>query len=505
MISPANPADETLLALRSPSQRTDTRVSADSLRKRAERDTVDAGNRDVVATSSSERWPTFAQSALLVDLYELTMGESLLAEGMSERPATFQLFCRHLPQGWGYLVAAGLDDVLAYLEELQFTADDLAYLESTGLFSAGLLERLARLRFTGEVRALPEGTLFFPDEPVLEVTAPVLEAQLVEAAVLNQIHFQSLIAGKAARCVEAAQGCVLVDFSLRRTHGAEAGMKVARASYLGGFDSTSNVLGGRLYGIPIAGTMAHSYVECFEDEQAAFEAFARAYPRGSTLLVDTYDTVAGARQAARVAHALAERGGRLGAVRLDSGDLLELSRRVRSGLDADGLREVGIFASGSLDEREIARLLASGAPIDGFGVGSRLGVSADAPYLDMAYKLVAFDGRPVLKLSAGKATLPGAKQVWRRVEAGRLAGDLVALVDEPPPDGAEGLLQPVMKDGARLGHDTLAAARARALAQRAALAPEQRLLDAQPYPVESSAQLVALRDVLTGKLQATIR
>lgn len=457
-------------------------------------------NRAVVTTAPSEHWPTFAQSALFVDLYELTMGKSYLAEGMAERPATFQLFCRHLPQGWGYLVAAGLDDVLAHLEELRFTGDDLAYLESTGLFGPSLLERLARLRFTGDVRALPEGTLFFPDEPVLEVTAPLLEAQLVETAVLNQIHFQSLIAGKAARCVEAAQGRGLVDFSLRRTHGAEAGLKVARASYLAGFASTSNVLAGRLYGIPIAGTMAHSYVECFEDEQAAFEAFTRAYPRSSTLLVDTYDTVDGARRAGRVAHALAERGGRLGAVRLDSGDLLELSRRVRRVLDEDGLPEVGIFASGSLDEREIARLLAGGAPIDGFGVGSRLGVSADAPYLDMAYKLVAFDGRPVLKLSAGKATLPGAKQVWRRVEAGRLAGDLVTLVDEPPTEGAQPLLQPVMKDGARLGQDSLAAARARAAAQRAALAPEQRRLDAQPYPVELSVRLITLRDTLTREL-----
>jgi nicotinate phosphoribosyltransferase len=455
-----------------------------------------------VTTAPPEHFPNFAQSALFVDLYELTMVESFLAEDMAERPATFQLFCRNLPQGWGYLVAAGLGDVLAYLGELRFTGDDLAYLESTGQFTTRLLERLARFAFTGDVRALPEGTLFFPNEPVLEVIAPVLEAQLVETAVLNQIHFQSLIAGKAARCVDAAQGRALVDFSLRRTHGAEAGLKVARASYLAGFTSTSNVLAGRLYGIPTAGTMAHSYVECFDDEEAAFEAFTRAYPHSSTLLVDTYDTVNGARRAARVAHALAERGGRLGAVRLDSGDVLELSRRVRQVLDEDDLGEVGIFVSGGLDECEIARLLASGAPIDGFGVGSRLGVSADAPYLDMAYKLVAFDGHPVLKLSTGKATLPGAKQVWRRVEAGSIAGDLVTLVDESPIGGAEPLLQPVMKAGARLGQDTLDMARARASAQRAALAPEHHLLDAQPYPVELSAQLVALRDQLTRELQS---
>ncbi len=347
-----------------------------------------------------------AAPALLTDLYELTMGESYVAEGIAERPATFQLSCRSLPPGWGYFVAAGLADALGYLEGLRFTADELAYLETTGLFRAAFLDRLERLRFTGEVRAMPEGTVFFPDEPVLEVTAPLLEAQLVETVVLNEIHFQSLIASKAARCVDAARGRRLVDFGLRRAHGGEAGLKVARSSYLAGFDATSNVLAGLLFGIPAAGTMAHSFVECFEDERAAFEAFLRAYPRGSTLVIDTYDTVEGARVAARAARTLAGRGVRLGGVRLDSGDLLELSRSVRRVLDEADLADVTILASGNLDEREIARLLAEGAPIDGFGVGSRLGVSADSPFLDAAYKLVAFDGRPVLKLSAGKATLP---------------------------------------------------------------------------------------------------
>jgi nicotinate phosphoribosyltransferase len=438
-------------------------------------------------------WP-----ALLVDLYELTMGESYLAEGLADRPATFQLFCRRLPLGWGYLVAAGLADALDYLEGLRFTADDLAELEATGLFSGSFLDCLGGLRFSGEVRAMPEGTVFFADEPVLEVTAPLLEAQLAETAVLNCIHFQSLIAGKAARCVEAAAGRRLVDFGLRRTHGAEAGLKVARASYLAGFDATSNVLAGRLYGIPIAGTMAHSYVECFESEEDAFDAFLRCYPQGSTLLLDTYDTVEGAHRAARAARRLAERGGRLGGVRLDSGDLLELGRRVRAVLDDAGLRDVTIFASGSLDEREISRLLAGGAPIDGFGVGSRLGTSADAPYLDAAYKLVAFDGRPVLKLSAGKATLPGAKQVWRTRDGDRFDRDIVALADELPPPGAEPLLEPVLRQGVRLERRGLEAARLRAAQQRLRLAPEHRLLDARPYPVELSPRLVALRDTLAG-------
>lgn len=441
-----------------------------------------------------------APRALLVDLYELTMGESYLAQGMAERPATFQLFSRSLPRGWGYLIAAGIEGALSYLEQLHFTADELAYLETTGLFGSAFLDRLARLRFSGEVRAIPEGTVFFPNEPVLEVTAPLLEAQLVETVVLNEVHFQSLIAGKAARCVDAAGGRTLVVFGLRRTHGGEAGLKVARASYLAGFDATSNVLAARMYGIPAAGTMAHSYVECFEDESAAFEAFTRSYPDGSTLLIDTYDTLEGARRAAEVAHGLARRGGRLGGVRLDSGDLLELSRGVRHVLDEAGLHEVTIFASGGLDEREIARLLGQGAPIDGFGVGSQLGVSADAPYLDAAYKLVAFDGRPVLKLSAGKATLPGAKQVWRRLDDGRFAGDVVALRAEGAPAGAEPLLEPVMVNGVRVHDDMLDAARSRAAKQRSALAPEHRLLDAKPYPVELGAELAALRDRLVDLL-----
>ncbi len=442
------------------------------------------------------------RSALFVDLYELTMGESYVAQGLAERPATFQLFCRHLPAGWGYLLAVGLDDVLDHLEQLRFTAGDLAYLESTRLFTVPFLERLERLRFTGEVRALPEGTAFFPSEPVVEVTAPVLEAQLVETAVLNDVHFQSLIAAKAARCVEVAEGRTLVDFALRRTHGGEAGMKVARASYLAGFDSTSNVLAGRLYQIPVAGTMAHSYVECFEDEHEAFTAFVRSYPQGSTLLVDTYDTLEGVRKAARVARELAAEGGRVAALRLDSGDLLDLSRRARALLDDEGLAAVRLFASGSLDEHELARLLAEGAPIDGFGIGSRLGVSADAPYLDMAYKLVAFAGRPVLKLSPGKATLPGSKQVWRRSEGGHFAGDVIALADEEGPEGAAPLLRTVMRGGVRLERETLDAARSRAAGQRAALPAEQRRLDAATYTVELSAPLVALRDSLTDGLRS---
>lgn len=431
--------------------------------------------------------------ALFTDLYQLTMGQSYFREGM-HAPATFSLFVRHLPPDWGYLVAAGLDDVLRYLESLAFSADDLAYLRQTGRFADDYLDFLAQLRFTGTVRALPEGTVFFPHEPVIEVTAPIIEAQLVETFIVNQVHFQSIIATKAARCVEAAQGRPVVDFSLRRTHGTDAGVKVARACFLSGCQSTSNVLAGARYGIPIAGTMAHSYIQSFADELAAFRAYARTYPDACLLLIDTYDTLAGAQRAAIVGRELAAAGHRLRGVRLDSGDMATLSREVRRILDEAGLTDALIFASGGLDEHEIARLLAAGAPIDAFGVGSKLGVSADAPYLDMAYKLVAYAGTPRLKLSAAKATWPDRKQVWRRVEGERFVEDVIGLADEPGPAGAVALLHTVMEGGRRLLGESLAAARQRALAQRAALPEEvRRLTQPARYPVAFSAALQALR------------
>jgi nicotinate phosphoribosyltransferase len=423
---------------------------------------------------------------LLVDLYELTMGESYLAEGIDERPATFELFCRTLPDGFGYLLAAGIDDALDYLAGLHFGGDDLAYLEGLGLFSGAFLDRLAALRFRCDVRAMPEGTVFFPNEPVLEVTGPLLEAQLVETAVVNLVHFQTLIASRAARCVDAAAGRRLVEFGLRRTHGLDTGLKVARASYLAGFEATSDVLAGKLYGIPLAGTMAHSYIEAFENEAAAFEAYTRSFPVGTTLLIDTYDTVEGAKLAARVATELAERGGRLGGVRLDSGDLLELSRRVRAVLDEAGLPDVTIFASGNLDERSIAELVEAGAPIDAFGVGTRLAVSDGATYFDLVYKLVDFDGRPVLKLSQDKATLPGSKQIWRRS-----SGDIVTLAGDEPPPGAVPLLELMMSNGERLVPGSLDAARERAA---------QRFLAVEPYPVEIAPQVEELRRIALAAL-----
>ncbi len=391
--------------------------------------------------------------ALLVDLYELTMGESYVAEGIDEKPATFQLFCRGLPEGWSFLLAAGIEQALDHLESLRFTGDELAYLETTGLFRPTFLERLERLRFDAEVRAMRDGTVFFPDEPVLEVQGQLLEAQIVETALINLVHLSTLMASRAARCVDAAAGRRLVEFGLRRAHGGEAGLEVARASFLAGFDATSNVLAGERYGIPIAGTMAHSYIEAFPDERAAFEAYLRSYPDRSTLLIDTYDTVEGARRAVEVA---GRGGGRLGGVRLDSGDLLALSREVRRVLDDAGLADAEIFASGNLDEYSVASLVEAGAPIDAFGIGTRLSAAAGAPYFDLVYKLVEFDGRGVMKLSEAKATLPGSKQVWRRREG----GDLVALVGEEPPAGAEPLLEPALAGGVRLRRrTTLAEAR----------------------------------------------
>jgi nicotinate phosphoribosyltransferase len=411
------------------------------------------------------------------------MADSYLAEGVADRPATFDLTCRALPQGWGYLVAAGLDDALTFLEELRFGDDELTFLASTGRFRRDLLNALRRLRFTGDVRAVSEGTVVYRDEPLVEVTAPLIEAQLVETAVLNHVHFQTVIASKAARCVEAAEGRTLVDFSLRRAHGLEAGLRVARASWLAGFDATSNVRAGQKYRIPVAGTMAHSYVECFRRERDAFEAFVRCFPHGSTLLVDTYDTLAGTRRAADVAQGLAACGGSLAAIRLDSGDLDDLSRRCRTLLDEAGLPDVGIFVSGNLDEHAIARLVSAGAPIDGFGVGSRLGVSADAPFLDMAYKLVEFDGEPTVKLSAGKRTLPGRKQVWRASDD-RLAPDVLTLEEELPPDGGIPLLETVLRNGQRLSADGLEQARERTARERETLPRDRRLLyAAETHPV----------------------
>ncbi len=386
--------------------------------------------------------------ALFTDLYELTMAAVYFRRNMFS-PATFSLFIREYPRDRGYFVSAGLEEVLDYLESFHFNDQDMAYLESTGLFRQDFLDYLRKLRFTGEVHAIPEGSVFFRDEPILEVTAPIIEAQVVETFVINAANLQTTIASKAARCLYAAKGRSLIDFSLRRTQGTDAGLKAARASYIAGFEGTSNVLAGRLFHIPTSGTMAHSFVTSFENEIEAFRAFAEAFPDSTILLIDTYDTLAGAKKAVKVAREMEKRGKKLIGVRLDSGDMAELSREVRKVFNEAGLNDIRIFASGSFDEFKIEDVLKRGADIDGFGVGTKMGVSADMPFTDMAYKLVEYKGRPILKLSEGKRTLVLPKQVYRGTQDNRLAGDVIALREER----VEGtpLLQQVMKGGRKAG------------------------------------------------------
>ena len=380
---------------------------------------------------------------LVNDLYELTMAASYLRRGMVQF-ATFSLFARRLPPSRGFLVAAGLDDVLRLLPQVAFDDADLAWLGGHG-FDDATLEAFREVRFTGDVWAVPEGHVVFPDEPLIEVTAPLPEAQLIETLVLNQITYQTALATKAARCRLAAGGrAALIDFSLRRTHGVEAGMAAARAAAIAGFDGTSNVEAARRLGMRAVGTMAHSYIEAFPSEREAFVAFAEDFPDRTTFLVDTFDTLTGVETAVDVAQAL-DLQGRIG-VRLDSGDLLALSKQARLVLDAAGRQDVTIVASGGLDEFDVQQLLDDGAPIDTFGLGTKIGVSADAPSLDTAYKLVEYAGRPVMKLSPGKETLPGPKQVYR---ADMEDGDVLATRTEPPPPGYSPLLTQVMRSGER--------------------------------------------------------
>jgi nicotinate phosphoribosyltransferase len=439
---------------------------------------------------------------LFTDLYQLTMAQSYFAQRRNQ-PATFSRFIRKYPPHHTYFVAAGLATVLAYLEQVHFPPSALAYLRETGRFSTDFLAYLADWRFRGDVMALPEGCVFFVDEPVVEVTAPIIDAQLVESFIVNAVHLQTLIAAKASRCVHAAQGRSVIDFALRRTHGTDAGMKVARASYLAGFDATSNVLAGHVYGIPISGTMAHAYVTCFADELEAFRAFAATYPQQTVLLIDTYDTLTGARRAAVVGQEMARRGQRLLGVRLDSGDMTALSKQVRAILDAAGLPEVQIVASGGFDEYAIAQAVQDGACIDMFGVGTKMGVAADAPYYDMAYKLVKYDGRPVMKLSTGKVTLVEDKQVWRRCVDGYSVEDSIALRHETGdlPD-AQPLLQCVMRAGQVMApRPTLAAARMQHAEEIARLpTPYRRLRDGEHYPVRLSQALAALQERVQASL-----
>lgn len=428
-----------------------------------------------------------ARLGLFTDLYELTMLQAYHQENMAGM-AVFSLFVRRLPEQRNFLLACGLESVLSWLEQLRFTDDDIAYLRSLSLFSPGFLEWLGRFRFAGDVYAVPEGTPVFANEPILEIAAPIAQAQVVETFVMNQVTVQTVLASKAARIVQAAQGRKVVDFGVRRAHGIDAGLKGARAFYIAGVHATSNVLAGRLYGIPVAGTMAHSYVQAHVDEREAFRAFARMFP-GTVLLVDTYDTLEGVRHVVELEKGTP--GSAIGAIRLDSGDLASLAAESRRILDAAGLQRIEILASGGLDEYEIAALLRAGAPIDGFGVGTSLAVSNDAPDLDIVYKLSEYAGCGRTKLSTDKPILPGRKQAFRRELDGRSVGDVIARSDE----GQEGrpLLRLVMRAGTRTleADGSLQSARQRAVQELSALPPSVLGLEwaDPPYPVAVSAAL----------------
>ncbi len=433
--------------------------------------------------------------ALLTDLYELAMADSYLRHGMNDR-ATFALFVRSLPPGRAFLVSAGLDTALAYLEDLRFTPETIDYLRSLRMFGDGFLDYLRGFRFTGDVRAIPEGEVFFPPEPVMEVTGPRIEAQIVETFLLNTLNFQVMVASKAARAVLAARGRGVVDFSPRRDHGADAALKVARAAYIAGCTGTSNVLAGMVYGLPVVGTMAHSYVMSFPDELEAFRAFTRDFPHNAVLLIDTYDTRQGTSNAITVGEEMRTQGGRLRGVRIDSGDLIGQSRAARAALDTAGFRETQIILSGDLNEYRIAELLEQGAAVDAFGVGTELGTSPDAPNIGGVYKLVEDEKGYRIKLSTGKATLPGRKHVWRRMDSeGQPSGDVLTLHDEPAPPGCAPLLVQVMQDGRRLRAESLMEIRQRCTLRLASLPDDLRSLeDSIPYPVTLSPGLTALRE-----------
>ena len=442
--------------------------------------------------------------SMFTDLYELTMCSSYFDNKKFDL-ASFDLFVRRLPENRGYLLVAGLEQVLLFLESIKFTEAHLTYLKSQG-FNKEFLEYLRSFRFTGDVCALPEGTIAFPNEPLIRVTAPIIEAQLIETFLLNTINLQTMIATKASRVVHAAKGKSVVEFGLRREHGIDAGMKVARAGFIAGCQGTSNVLAGMTYGIPVFGTMAHSFIMSYEKEIEAFRAFVKTFSNKSTLLIDTYNDIVGAEKAVEIAKELEAKGCKLGGVRLDSGDLTEVSKHVRSLLDAKGLPYVNIFASGDLDEYRVDELLRKGARIDAFGVGTRMGTSADKPYIDVIYKLCEIMSprgvfSPIMKLSQGKVTFPGRKQVYRfKDEKSNYLEDVIALADEKV-DGSS-LLVKVMEKG-RICSDLPSLNEIRLAAEEnLSKLPSKykKLINPPVYPVKLSKTLRSLIVKLTEKL-----
>ena len=444
-------------------------------------------------------WVDQSNAALLTDLYEITMAASYFKRDMND-PATFDLFVRDLPQRRNFLVVCGLEQALDYLETMTFDAASLAYLESLGMFESAFLEYLSAFSFSGDVWAMAEGEVAFAREPLVSVTAPLIEAQLVETFLLNCITFQTMVASKAARVAIASGDRSFMDFSLRRDHGADAGLKAARAAYIAGAASTSNVLAGRIFGIPVSGTMAHSYVMAFDSEVEAFRSFAEDFPERAVLLIDTFDIVEGARNAVGVAKELAPKGVKLVGVRIDSGDLADVTRDVRAILDEAGFDETKIILSGDLDEYRIASLCADEVPVDLFGVGTQLGTSADSPYLGGVYKLVEDHHGPKIKLSTGKVTLPGRKQVHRFIADGRIQHDVISLRDEEIP-GSHPLMCQVMRGGKRIDQrESLEQMQARCLGAVEKLPPELRALESKSaYDVRLSEGLQALAAELTAQ------
>lgn len=443
--------------------------------------------------------------SMFTDFYELTMCASYFDNRRFE-PATFDLFIRRLPPNRSYFLFAGLEHVLIFLEKVRFTEEQIGFLKKHG-FKDEFLDYLRKFHFTGEVWAIPEGTVVFPNEPLIRVTAPIIEAQLIETFILNTVNLQTTIASKASRVVNAAKGRPIIEFGLRREHGTDAGMKVARCSYIAGCNGTSNVLAGMKYGIPIFGTMAHSFVMSFESEIDSFRAFVKTFPNKSTLLIDTFDNIKGAEKAAIVAKELEKENFKLGGVRLDSGDLVDISKKVRKLLDKNGLNCVKIFASGDLDEYRLEELLKKGAKIDAFGVGTRMGTSEDRPYVDIIYKLCEKmnekgEFSPIMKLSKGKITLPGRKQVFRlKDEKGNFMKDMIAL-DNEKINGEQLLIKVVEKGKIIYDFPSLMDIRKRAVENLEKLSAKyKRLRVASRYPVELSPKLKRLIKELTRKLK----
>jgi len=439
-------------------------------------------------------------SPLLTDLYQLTMLQGYIDQEMHDI-SVFEFSVRSMPENRNFLIAAGLESVLEFLEQCHFSQEELEYLADTGRFSQNLLDYLECFDFSGAVHAMAEGTIFFPHEPIIRITAPLPEAQLIESRVINFLHYQSLIASKASRCVIASDGRAnLIDFGLRRTHGAEAGLFAARSTYIAGFVGTSTVIAESIYGIPIFGTMAHSFIEAQKDEKEAFINFAYSNPENVTLLIDTYDTVAGAQKVIEAAHLLKEQNIPVRGVRLDSGDIAALSKEVRTILDNGGLEDVNIFVSGNMDEYTIEELLAQGAPIGGFGAGTRLDTSADGPYLDSAYKLVEYAGKPRLKKSEGKATLPGRKQVFRQYDHNIMVKDILTVEG----DEYEGLplIREYMMNGKRVsGTLSVHEIRDYTLEQIKTLpANLKKLQETSPYPVLISESVMRMKEGIEKEL-----